>query len=175
MERIEIEVTGQSPLLMHAFPMVAGDGIDKWPPDKQAEFHVYRRPDTSAIYVPGVNFQRALVAGAAFSKGKGRASLQKIVAAALFVIEPYIDLIPQEYSVDSRAVVIPATRGRIVRHRARFDDWRLACTLEFDEKLMDWKQVRKVVDDTGARIGLLDYRPEKKGPFGRFVVTRWNR
>jgi len=30
------------------------------------------------------------------------------------------------------------------------------------------------VDDTGQRVGLLDFRPEKKGPFGRFVVTRWD-
>ena len=24
-----------------------------------------------------------------------------------------------------------------------------------------------------SRVGLLDFRPEKKGPFGRFVVTSW--
>lgn len=38
---------------------------------------------------------------------------------------------------------------------------------------MTEKQVREIVDTAGRRIGLLDYRPETKGPFGRFMVTAW--
>ena len=34
-------------------------------------------------------------------------------------------------------------------------------------------ELRQVVDDAGSRCGLLDFRPEKKGPFGRFMVTSW--
>jgi hypothetical protein len=33
--------------------------------------------------------------------------------------------------------------------------------------------VRAVVDDAGKKIGLGDYRPQRKGPFGRFVVRKW--
>jgi len=29
------------------------------------------------------------------------------------------------------------------------------------------------VDAAGKRIGLGDFRPDCKGPFGRFVVTKW--
>jgi hypothetical protein len=31
------------------------------------------------------------------------------------------------------------------------------------------------VDDAGQRVGALDFRPEKKGAFGRFVVTHWEK
>jgi hypothetical protein len=38
----------------------------------------------------------------------------------------------------------------------------------FSEKI-----VRQLVDDAGQRIGLGDYRPARKGPFGRFKVVHW--
>lgn len=33
--------------------------------------------------------------------------------------------------------------------------------------------VRSIVDDAGKKIGLGDFRPARKGPFGRFVVKEW--
>jgi hypothetical protein len=30
-----------------------------------------------------------------------------------------------------------------------------------------------VIDAAGKRVGLGDFRPACKGPFGRFVVTNW--
>lgn len=35
------------------------------------------------------------------------------------------------------------------------------------------EQVRRVVDDTGSRVGVLDFRPQRRGPFGRFQVVSW--
>jgi hypothetical protein len=35
------------------------------------------------------------------------------------------------------------------------------------------KLFREVVDAAGKRIGLGDFRPDCKGPYGRFSVTRW--
>lgn len=32
---------------------------------------------------------------------------------------------------------------------------------------------REIVDAAGKRIGLGDFRPACKGPFGKFVVTSW--
>ena len=75
--------------------------------------------------------------------------------------------------IDSRPVVVPATKGRIVRHRPRFDTWETTFNISFDETLLTSQQVRTVVDDCGSRVGLLDFRPERKGPFGRFMVSHW--
>ena len=79
-----MKIGGTSPLLMNAYPMVTIEGLDKKPPEAQAEAHLYLHPGSGKICVPGVNVQRGLVAAAAFSKGKGRASLAKIAAAAVF-------------------------------------------------------------------------------------------
>ena len=82
---IRVTIEGQSPLLMHSFPLVAIEAIEKKSPEEQAELAAYRDPTTQALYLPGVNVQRALIAGATYSKGKGRGSLQKSVAACLLV------------------------------------------------------------------------------------------
>ncbi len=117
--------------------------------------------------------QRALVRSATFSKGKGRATLQKIVAACVMVGPERASLGVEDYVIDKRAVVIPATQGRVVRYRPRLDVWKTTFSVGYDPDLLTDVQLRRVVDDAGSRVGLLDYRPERNGPFGRFFVTRW--
>lgn len=174
MEQVRITITGLSPLLMHRFPMEPVDAIQNKTPHEQASLGLYL-DDVGAPCIPGVNVHRALIAGATFSKGKGRGSLQKNASAGLFVDEGALALDPgsSPWVVDSRPVVVPATKGRIVRHRPRFDKWVTSFTVTYDKALLSEQQVRRIVDDTGQRVGLLDFRPEKKGPFGRFVVTNW--
>jgi hypothetical protein len=174
---IAVKITGLSPLLMHAYPMVPIEALDKKPPAEQAEYAAYRIPahaeHAGELYIPSTAMQRALVGGASYSKGKGRASLQKPAAACLLVEDIYLLLNQSVYEIDARPVVIPATKGRIVRYRPRLDKWTTKFVLSYDDSLLSAKQVRQIVDDTGRNVGLLDFRPEKKGPFGRFVVDSW--
>ena len=176
---VEAKITGVSPLLMHAYPLVPIEALEKKPPEEQAKLAAYWIPSNATsgkpgnLYLPAVALQRALVAGAAYSKGKGRASLQKPAAACLLITEEYLDLGTKQYEVDTRPVVIPATKGRVLRYRPRLDKWAVVFRLDYDDTLLSAKQVRQIVDDTGSHVGLLDFRPEKKGPFGRFVVDSW--
>jgi len=160
---------------MHQFPLVPIEALEKKTPQDQAEYAAYRDPETHGLYVPGVAIQRTLIGAAMYSKGKGRASLQKQAAACLLVSPERVSLGVSEFTIDSRAVVVPATRGRVMRHRPRFDRWELTFVVEYDSDLITEAQLRRIVDDAGSRVGLLDFRPEKKGPFGRFMVTEWKR
>ncbi len=169
---VEVTIEGLSALLQHAFRPTP-PGFEKMSPTDQAELCAYRIPETDELYVPGINIQRCLVNAATFSKGKGRASLQKIVAACVFVTPEYCGLGTTEYTVDSRSVVNPVTKGRIMRNRPRLDSWKTTFTLQYDPTLLTAAQLRQVVDDAGSRVGLGDFRPEKKGMFGRFQVTHW--
>ena len=172
---ITCKIKGTSALLMHAFPMVEPpDGWQKWSPEEQARIAEYRDPDTNDLYIPGVNIQRSLVAAATYSKGKGRSTLQKPVAACVLITPERCSLgIQDGYKVDSRPVVMPVTRGRIMRHRPRFEQWSCTFSIEYDPALISETELRQVVNDAGLRTGLLDFRPEKKGPFGRFMVIEW--
>jgi hypothetical protein len=149
--------------------------IEKRTPEEQAEIAAYRDAATQLLYVPGIALQRCLVRGAAYSKGKGRSSLQKSAAACLLIAEEKLSLGTQDFVVDARPVVIAATKGRIIRYRPRIDAWKVSFSLEFDPALLKESECRRIVDDSGTRVGLLDFRPERNGPFGRFVVVNWSK
>jgi predicted membrane protein len=167
----KVTIKGVSPILMHQYPMVPVESLEKKPKEEQAEISAYRCPDTKQLYIPGIAIQRAMIAGATFSKGKGRASLQKVVAACVMIDPERVLLGLSAFAIDARPVVIPSTGGRVIRYRARLDKWEATFSLEFDDQLLTEAQLKRVLDDTGSRVGLLDFRPERKGPFGRFIVT----
>lgn len=171
MVKTQAVIKGVSPLLMHQFPLVPIEALEKKLPMEQAELAAYRCPQTKQLYIPGVAIQRSLIAGATFSKGKGRATLQKIVAACVMINPERVSLGVSAFALDSRPVVIPATHGRVMRHRPRLDTWKASFEIEWDDELLTEAQIKRVLDDAGCRIGLLDFRPERKGPFGRFIVT----
>ena len=64
------------------------------------------------------------------------------------------------------AVVVQ--RSRILRTRAKFDEWSCAFTLDCDDEIVDQEQLEMWLDIAGRRIGLGDWRPEKSGTYGRF-------
>ena len=170
---IMVGIKGISPLLMHRFPMEPIEAIEKKSMEEQAEISCYRDPETKELYIPGDAIQRALVSAATYSKGKGRATLQKNAAACVLVTPERVSLGVKKYVIDSRGVVNPPTRGRIIRHRAKLEEWEATFDLEYDDTLLTEPQVRQIVDDMGRRVGLLDFRPEKKGAFGRSMVVSW--
>lgn len=172
-KKIGATIKGISPLLMHAFPLAPIEAFDKKSPEEQAELCAYRDPE-GHLFIPAINLQRAFVSGATYSKGKGRSSLQKIVAACVILSPERLALGTDVFTIDSRPIVVPATKGRVMRHRPRLDSWQVQFELEFDDTLLNETQMRRVVDDTGSRVGVLDFRPERKGPFGRFIVTAWD-
>ena len=57
--------------------------------------------------------------------------------------------------------------------RPRIPHWKLAFTVKFDDKRgVSQDSVEKLVEIAGRKIGLCDWRPAKKGRFGRFVISK---
>jgi hypothetical protein len=51
--------------------------------------------------------------------------------------------------------------------------WRIAFTVKFDDnREVDQSTIVKLVEIAGRKIGLCDWRPQKKGRFGRFVIEK---
>jgi len=177
LKSLTISVKGITPLIMHAYPLVTIKGLEKKTPEEQAEHAAYRVPSSNGqrgeLYIPGANVQRGLIEAATYSKGKGRASLLKPAAACLMVTPERILLAQTDYGIDSRWVVIPSTGGRVLRHRPRLETWECTFTVEYDDTLLKETEVRTIVEDWCNRVGVLDYRPECKGPFGRSMIVNW--
>jgi len=169
---VAVTIEGISPLLMHAFPLMPIEGLEKKPPEEQARLALYQ-DEQGKPYIPGENVYRAFVSGAKYVKGKRGASLATVVAASVGVSPARLYLDGCRWQVDARPVRIKATQGTVVRYRPRFDAWSVSFTIDYDETLLKREELHRIVESTGARVGMLDFRPERKGPFGRFMVTEF--
>ncbi|MGR3912933.1 MAG: hypothetical protein OD918_00145 [Gammaproteobacteria bacterium] len=62
-------------------------------------------------------------------------------------------------------------RARILRTRAKFDEWSAVVMIDADDELIDREKLERWLDIGARRIGLGDWRPEKSGSYGRFEVV----
>lgn len=189
--KINVQITGITPLLMNRFTEAAevqvsgGTAVtfrgDKGTPRDQAASKRYA-DEQGRLYIPGPNIFSAIIAAGTFHKaGKSKLTTMKTsLIPAGVMVDDLVCLLTNEHGeplteweVDSRSVVIPSTGGRIMAHRPRVDVWNATFTLDVDSTMFTPNLIRAVVDDAGKKIGLGDYRPARKGPFGRFVVTKW--
>ena len=185
---VNVEIRGLSPLLQHRFgeqaeldDAVRAQLLIKGTPREQAEQVVYRDAGGNC-YFPGQAIARMLrEAGGAHKQKATRKSVKYIVPAAVIVPTDAIGILTDEakakpvsdFEVDSRPVTIPATKGRIMRHRPRWDAWRARFSLEIDDTVLPVDLIHQLMEEGGRRVGVGDYRPEKGGPFGRFEVLDW--
>lgn len=186
MKTYDVVIEGISPLLCNRFTdeaqMAASNGTraaqvgGRKSPQEAAEGGLYL-DETGSVGIPGPNLFRCLIdAGTYFKNGKSKVTTMKssIIPACLAIEEVFVPIEhEQPWKVDTRPVRIPSTGGRILKHRPCFDDWRLSFTLELDTEIMSPALLRDIVDAAGKRIGVGDFRPACKGPFGRFKVVHW--
>lgn len=184
---ISVRISGVSPLILNKFTdaaaMASSNGSrssaaagSRGTPQEIAESKLYYGIDGTLV-IPSPNLLRCLVDGGSFFKA-GRKQITTKAESMLFscldIVAAEIPLIhDQPWTVDTRAVVIPATKGRILAHRPRFDDWALEFSLDLDTSIVQESLLREIVDAAGKRVGLGDFRPARKGPFGKFRVDEW--
>jgi hypothetical protein len=186
-----IEAWGQglTPMLQHRATEEALSGStrsnnpgEQDDPRVTAERAVYRL-EGGQLAFPGGAIARMLREAGGSHKAKGsRKSLKYLVPAGVIVLDDLCGLyLPDrktklvDYEVDSRPVTIPATKGRVMRHRARFNAWAFRVQLRINETILDEGMVRRLFTEGLAQIGLGDFRPERGGPFGTSDCVSWKR
>lgn len=108
-----------------------------------------------------------------------RSSVRYTVPAAVFMTSDILIICngdgktpAKDYEIDSRSVVNPSTKGRYMRHRPRFEKWSMNFTLRLTGLLPE-DFCHKLLNEAGEQQGIGDFRPNCRGPFGTFRVTRW--
>lgn len=185
---IEVEITGETPLMVNRFTEEAAEAASSGSrrttagqqdsPEDQCRKLIYYSQDGEGRYVmPRINLTRCLMEGGRFHKiGKKQVTTKEstLFTAAARVLEEEVDIqSPEEWTVDSRPVRIPATGGRIIKHRPKWHIWKMAFTIKLNTKRMEVALLRAIIDDAGECIGLGDFRPDRKGECGIFKVTKW--
>lgn len=187
MKSVKVKISGVTPLICNRFhdeaaekassgqsaSMAAGS---RGTPLEIAEKKLYPGVDGKPM-IPQPNLLRCIVDGGKFHKaGKKQITTksESLLYACADIEGSEIKIEnKQPWKVDTRAVRIPSTGGRILAHRPMFDDWAMEFVLTFDDTFINEKLLRQIVDDAGARIGLGDFRPSCKGPYGKFRVDSW--
>jgi hypothetical protein len=183
MRLVEWQVTGLSPLLQHNPASMGGGDAEQQigkkvipTPEVEAEAGTYRLP-SGQLYIPSISFRNALL-GACTGKRIGKVAAAGIVAGSVFVpyeqtplIEPGTGEPITTWEVDVRRAVV--MRQGIRRARPRIEKWGCLLTLEVDiDYIANLDILTQLLTQAGALKGVGDYRPEKKGMYGRFTVER---
>ena len=177
--KIEFEVIGTSPLLMHNPAGMSasniGVGTKKIPtPEEEARAGTYKL-DSGQLYLPCYGFHRGIL-NASAGRRIGTISAKRKVQGSLFITE---DKIPISHpatwepimtwdEIDIRTVVIQ--RHRIIRARAKINEWGCHVIFDCDEEFLKPKWVEELFHLAGKTQGMLDYRPACGGPFGRYTI-----
>jgi len=175
------KVTGLKPILMNNPNSMNDDAgkktrTKKVDPEEEARVRAYVN-DEGSLYIPSIAFLNSLWEGASYEK-IGKDSARARIASSIFVIDQETILYDQntnkpidEYVIDSRYVVIKSTQGRIMRHRPKVDNWYCLLSLEVDTDYISVEDnIIPLFNKAGRVIGVLDYRPAKRGGFGRYEV-----
>ena len=194
---------GVMPLLMHGFnveaeadlPGGSGKGTRKTSsagekplPREIAEKFAYRENGPgSGLCLPREAFQRLLREAGGNHKEKGsRKTLKYRVPAAVLVLGGNEKGSPvplftkdrktrlTDYEVHSCSAVNPFTKGRVMSHRPRLDEWSFRLLIRINTELMAASVVRQLLTEGGQQIGVGSYRPEKGGVYGLFDVVGWD-
>lgn len=177
--KLHVEITGITPLLMNRFNIDEQQSKvkEKNLTPREAAKKVCYEDEEDKLYYPTTNIYACLIEAGKFHKdGKVKVTTARssLIPAGIMIEGEIIYFkAPCSWEVDSRGVVVPSTGGRIVCHRPRLDTWCLEFTLLLDTKMFSSKFIRILVDDAGSKVGLGDFRPARKGIYGRFVVTNW--
>lgn len=183
MQTITIEIRGTSPLLIHRFTeqseakkasrAVLVADID---PREEARRAAYIAGD-GTFFFSAFAIPNAMGAAGSNHKMRGsRKTLRFVVPSAVRITTDTVTILngsgpAADFEIDARPVTIPATKGRIMRYRPRFNQWGAKFDLVLDETQLPIDLAQQLLTEAGQSIGIGDFRPEKRGPFGTFRVV----
>ncbi|MGH2612148.1 MAG: hypothetical protein ACRDFB_03755 [Rhabdochlamydiaceae bacterium] len=176
MKVINVTIQGVTPLLYNRFrdSEIEGKSKKRTGSPTQADVidKLYMLNDKP--YIPAVYFRNSLVeAGKQFKiTGKGKSTYSKIIASTV-EITPEAITNDNPWEVFRIAAVNPMTKGRMMVSRPRMNTWGCKLQIVLNDDSVDPITVKEVLEHAGKYVGIGDWRPQTKGVFGKYMVTRF--
>lgn len=175
-KRFNVELTGDKILLHSPSGMVSTNGASRGKyipnPEEEAKAGLYWMPDKSSIGFPSMNILGSLIAASAQYKINKKA-ISGFVAGSVSIEEEMVSFGTTQYEIDTRRAVVQ--RQGILRSRPLLRNFKLNFTIAVDDDAPSALPglLPEILGEAGRRIGIGDFRPAKKGPFGKFIVTKF--
>jgi hypothetical protein len=179
--KFNVEIKGLCPLLQHRFNEDTLITPKKKTGDKRlteaekievAKQYLYT-DGKGKVCQPASHIEGTLIKASTQFKmvGAGKKSYKEIAKGGIFVFPEMIIHKNQKWTVDSRSIVNPTTRGRSMCYRPRIESWSLEFVIEVNDDRADEQVIKQMLEHAGSYIGIGAYRPR----FGRFEVTKFQK
>lgn len=174
--KVRVKVEGSTALLMNRFQDRSIEGKSKAKGEAR-EMNITDKlwlTKENKPYIPSVYFYRALIdAGKRLQvRGQKKATYSKIIGAVLQISPDAIE-IKGKWVEYRTSAVNPMTKGRMMVSRPKFETWSCEFELFIHGDEIAPETMNTLLVDAGQRTGIGDWRPEKKGQFGKFIVTEF--
>lgn len=186
MDKIEVKVRiqGQSPLIYTKF-LGENERNNSLNPRDAAIRHLHYLNDPekgNPVYIPGNAIFACLVNAGKFHKINGRQATTgkesrvpdylKVKESAPLLYRGYGSQVTHYSGWDVETNRVWSGHTCLESHRPRVEDWYCAFTLIVYNGF-DLEKARELLTTAGMKIGLLGFRPQKKGPYGKFTIINW--
>jgi len=177
MKEYNVKIKGTTPLLFNKF---APDSIKSQVKKRSGAVGKKDVKDKlylttkGKVYTPSTHLLGMLInAGKQFKiQGKGKSTYSKLIGSSVEVNPDVIEHIKQEWEEFTISAVNPSTRGRMMVTRPMMNSWELAFRLKFTDDIPE-DVMKNIIDYGGQYVGIGDWRPDKKGKYGKFIVTEF--
>lgn len=190
---INVGLVGVSPLLMNAMDeatlerLVTGEkapkGAPKGTPLEQATKKLYRDAQGNPV-LPVQNILSSLIEAGRSVRLEGK---KQVSTASSTVLPSFMSIEGLQFAVldtlDNRKPAswrVSLMQGRnpnggeaVGICRPLFDSWALLLTIVADLDTVPERIVRELFDKAGSNVGVGDFRPQRKGFYGRWRIDRW--
>lgn len=174
-ERINLEVTGTSPLICHRWSEKAKKAMvdkqskaptrakDKRDPKRDYEDSLYRRADGGYGF-PSVGFKAAVVRAGTY------ADMHMTFLRGAFHVNG--ELVPVTGEPSMREDMVRLS-GKVadIRYRAQFVEWSAVVPIHLNTSVLSLEQLANLFVIAGFAVGVGEWRPERNGQYGRFEVS----
>lgn len=139
--------------------------------EKLAYWTINPKNKKKELYIPSEWILRSMINASSFQK-IGKASAKTILAGSVFINPDKILLGTDQYEIDIRTVVIQ--RMRVVKARPQISNWKASFVIDYNEDMVGNPDVLfDILTQAGQRVGVGDFRPQRSGSFGTFVIEKW--
>lgn len=180
MEKIKVTIEGTTQILFNRFRDVEIEGKSKKRTGAMAEHEIEdklyldekKKPQLPAVYI-----KNAITEAAKQFKivGKGKSTYSKIVASTVDIEPFYINLEAKDYGVFRISAVNPMTKGRMMTERPKFEKWKASFQIILNDPAVPISVINEILEHAGKYVGVGDWRPEKKGIFGKFMIAEFKK
>lgn len=174
-EIIKVQIEGTTPLLFNRFRDIQIEGKSKKRTGALAESDIEDKLYLidEKVHVPAVYIKNCITEASKQFKiiGKGKSTYSKIVASTVDINPFMIEFKSNKYEVFRISAVNPMTKGRMMTERPKYNKWSVEFEIILNDPAVPISVIHEILEHAGKYVGIGDWRPEKKGMFGKFMIS----